>query len=266
MNRTNYEASVIQSVQQLIRSSGALILREMSTTYGRSPGGYLWAVLEPVAGIALITFAFSLAFRNPPIGSSFALFYATGLLVFLMYSDVATKIQESIRFSKQLLFYPRVTFVDAVFARFLLNFTTQILIFSLVIFGTIILLRIDAILRIPAIVSSIAMVAVLCLGVGTLNCFLVSAFPIWSRVWAIMNRPLFIVSCVFFIPENLPEPYRSIVLYNPLVHAVGQMRSGFYPGYEASYVSVPYVFGISIVSLCLGLVFLKRYNREILNR
>ena len=27
----------------------------MGTTYGRSPGGYLWAILEPVAGIALLS-------------------------------------------------------------------------------------------------------------------------------------------------------------------------------------------------------------------
>ena len=31
----------------------ALMLREMATTYGRSPGGYLWVMLEPIAGIAL---------------------------------------------------------------------------------------------------------------------------------------------------------------------------------------------------------------------
>jgi hypothetical protein len=47
------------------RTITALILREMATTYGRSPGGYLWAVLEPVAGVALLSLVFSLALRNP---------------------------------------------------------------------------------------------------------------------------------------------------------------------------------------------------------
>ena len=32
-----------------VRTSVALMLREMVTTYGRSPGGYIWAVVEPVA-------------------------------------------------------------------------------------------------------------------------------------------------------------------------------------------------------------------------
>ncbi|MDJ0823602.1 MAG: sugar ABC transporter permease, partial [Paracoccaceae bacterium] len=29
------------------RAVMALMLREMSTSFGRSPGGYLWAILEP---------------------------------------------------------------------------------------------------------------------------------------------------------------------------------------------------------------------------
>ena len=60
------------------RATLALILREMSTSYGRTPGGYLWAVAEPVAAVALLTVVFALAFDHPPIGRDFALFYASG--------------------------------------------------------------------------------------------------------------------------------------------------------------------------------------------
>ena len=52
--------------------------------------------------------------------------------------------------------------------------------------------------------------------------------------------------------------------YNPLVHVVGQMRSGFYPYYDAPYVSPAYVFAISLICFALGLVMLRRYARDIL--
>ena len=55
----------------------ALVVREMSTKFGRSWGGYIWAIAEPLGGILLLTIAFSFAFRKPPLGSNFALFYAT---------------------------------------------------------------------------------------------------------------------------------------------------------------------------------------------
>jgi len=114
------------------RTISALVLREMATSYGRSPGGYLWAVAEPVAGIALLTFIFSLGFQAPPIGSNFALFYASGLVPFLVYADVSTKVSQSINFSAPLLTYPRVTLADAVLARALLNTATQCLIVCMI--------------------------------------------------------------------------------------------------------------------------------------
>ena len=74
------------------RAVGALILREMATTHGKSPGGFLWAIAEPVAAIALLSFAFSLIFVAPPLGRDFALFYATGFLPFFLFLDVSQKI------------------------------------------------------------------------------------------------------------------------------------------------------------------------------
>ena len=91
------------------RAVMALILREMATSYGRSPGGYAWAVLEPLAGIAPLTVVLSVAFHAPPLGSSFALFYATGLVPFLFYNEISTKVAQSINFSRPLLAYPSVT-------------------------------------------------------------------------------------------------------------------------------------------------------------
>ncbi len=250
---------------QMVRSVSALVLREMSTTYGRSPGGYVWAVLEPVLGTALLTFVFSLAFSSPPLGTSFALFYATGLLPFLMYTDLVTKVMQSIQFSRQLLFYPRVTFLDAIVARFVLALVTNISVMAILFVGIIQLFGLNLILDLPAILSSAAMAASLGLGFGILNCFLMSSFQIWIRVWAILNRPMFIISCIFFLPENLPETYRDILYYNPLVHIVGEMRTGFYPGYEGSYVSHLYVYGFSAVCALLGMALLVKYNRHILN-
>ena len=42
------------------RTVSALMLREMSTRYGRSPGGYAWALLEPVGAIIVMAIGFGL--------------------------------------------------------------------------------------------------------------------------------------------------------------------------------------------------------------
>ena len=79
---------------QRLRVLFALIVRDMSAKFGRSVGGYLWAVAEPLGGIVLLAVAFSLALRTPPIGTSFLFFYATGVIPFSLYSNVAEQRRE----------------------------------------------------------------------------------------------------------------------------------------------------------------------------
>jgi capsular polysaccharide transport system permease protein len=243
----------------------ALMLREMSSTYGRSPGGYIWAVLEPVGAIVMLSVVFSFIIRAPALGTNFPLFYATGYLPFMMYTDLGAKLMTSIRFSKPLLAYPGVTWLDAVLGRFVLNTLTHLAVFCLVGAGILILFRTGAMLDMPAILSALAMAAALGLGVGMLNCFLVSVFPVWQTLWSVLTRPMFIISGVFFLYDALPPFAREVLWYNPLTHVIAEMRSGFYGTYEASFVSPVYVYGFAGICLLLGMIFLGRYHRDILN-
>lgn len=249
---------------RMSRTIFALMLREMSTTYGRSAFGYLWAILEPAAGIMLLTFVFSMAFRSPPIGDSFPLFYATGFLPFIAYMDISQKTSVALRFSRPLMAFPAVTYADALLARLLLNCLTQFLVFGVVLGAITYLYGAEVIINYPILLSGILMAFTLGFGIGVLNCFLLSMFPIWERTWAILTRPLFIISGIFFLPESVPEPFRSWVLYNPIVHVIGQVRRGVYQTYAGDYVSPIYVYGLSLTCLMVGLIFLRRYHRYIL--
>lgn len=243
----------------------ALMLREMATTYGRSPGGYIWAVLEPAAGIALLTAIFSLGFRSPPIGSNFPIFYATGLVPFLAFLDVTNKTAASVRFSKPLLTYPSVTFFDAIAGRFLVNGITQLMVAFIILVGITTLFDTRTVADFPQIIIAFLMLAALALGIGTMNCFLQTMFPVYQRMWSILTRPLLLISCVFYMFDTIPSQFQTYLWFNPLVHVVGQMRKGFYPSYDASYVSPVFVFGTALISLLIGLVFLLRYKRDLIN-
>ncbi|WP_072794265.1 ABC transporter permease [Cognatishimia maritima] len=248
------------------RTVAALVLREMSTTYGRSAFGYFWAIAEPAAGIILLTLIFSLALRTPSLGTNFPLFYASGLLPFMMYLDVSGKMAQALRFSRPLLAFPAITYADPLLARLILNGLTQCLVMSIVLIGIIVGFDLDVILEFRFIAASIGMALALATGLGTLNCYLFMRFPVWERVWAIVNRPLFFISGIFFLFESIPEPYASVLWFNPLVHVTGEMRRGIYVTYEGAFVSPAYVYGLSAVSLSLGLLLLRRHYKDLVHR
>ncbi|WBU63890.1 ABC transporter permease [Paracoccus aerodenitrificans] len=249
-----------------IRTISALILREMSATYGRSPGGYVWAVAEPVLGIGLLVAFFSVGFRQPPLGSNFAMFYASGLLPLMMFTTTSIKVAQAINYSRQLLNYPRVTFVDAILARFILNVLTQSVI-AFVLIGVILMVfETRTIFDLPLILNGFASAAVLGLGMGTLLCTLISQHPIWNSVWSVITRPLFLISGVIFLHEDVPEPYRSWLDWNPMVHSVAETRKGFYYSYRAEYIDMSYVYGLALICGVAGILFLRRYYRDMMEK
>ncbi|KIC18753.1 MULTISPECIES: ABC transporter permease [unclassified Leisingera] len=249
-----------------LRTIAALMLREMSTRYGRTPGGYLWAVLEPLAAILFLSVGFSLVIRNPSLGTSFLLFYATGFLPFNLYQSVSNTVARALSYSRPLLRYPAVTWIDALLARFLLNSLTGILVTLLLTGAVLAVIDSRAVLDLPPAVLAMFLAMILGLGVGALNCVLSGLFPLWEVAWSILTRPLFIASGILFIYEDLPPLAQDILWFNPLIHITGLMRTGFYPTYTASYASVPFVLLSSLGLLALGLVLTGRYHRDILNR
>ncbi len=248
-----------------LRTITALILREMSTRYGRTPGGYIWAILEPLGVIVMLAIGFSLLIRAPSLGTSFILFYATGYLPFSLYVTVSNMVAKSIQFSRPLLFYPGVTWIDAVIARFLLNALTGVLVMFLLLSGILWFTDTRTVIEMGPVIEATLLVALLALGVGCLNCFLTMYFPVWDTIWSIVTRPLFLASGVFFLYEDMPPAAQAILWYNPLIHTTGIVRTGFYPMYEASYAMALYPAVFGLICLTLGLLLLRRHHKELIN-
>lgn len=243
----------------------ALILREMSSTYGRTPGGYIWAILEPLGMIMVLSLGFSLLMRTPSLGNSFILFYASGYLVFSHFRTLEKVVSKAIVFSRRLLYYPSVTWLDAILARFILNFLTNLLNMILLLAGILYFTDSGIVLNYPPIVEAVALASLLALGIGTLNSVLSGLFPVWINIWKIVTRPLMIASAVIYIPEDLPQAARDVLVWNPLVHLTGMFRTGIFTTYHPQYISVPYLVGISLVTLAFGLFFMRAYHSDILN-
>ena len=249
-----------------MRTIAALILREMSTRYGRTPGGYLWTVLEPLAAILFLSLGFSLMFRNPALGSSFLLFFATGYMPFELYMTLSRTCRHAISFSKPLLRYPAVTWIDAMLARLLLNSLTGVFNTFLLLSGILLFSDAQAMLTPGPIAMALLLAILLGLGVGSINAVLTAFFPVWDIIWSIVNRPLFVASGIFFLFDDMPRIAQDILWYNPLIHIVGLMRDGFYPTYTAAYVNPLYVLFVGLGLTTFGFMLLGRFNRDMMNR
>lgn len=249
-----------------LRTIGALILREMSTRFGRQPGGYIWAILQPLGVIILLSFAFSLLSRTPALGVSFILFKATGIMIFQLFSTPVQLVSKSLSYSRALLSYPGVVWIDTLIARYVLNTVVTVIVTIIILTGTIMFEGLSLILDWGMILKAIALTALLSLGVGVFNSFMSERFDVYSNLWRILTAPLMIASGILMLYDDLPQLAQEVLWYNPLIHTVGMMRAGFYSTYDPQYISVSLVLLYALIPLVLGLIFLRRHHRELLTR
>ena len=247
-----------------LRSIAALILREMTTSYGRTPGGYIWEILEPALGIALLVMVFKTGFKTPPLGNNFAMFYATGMVSYQMWIKLSGNVAGAVRYSKPFLGYPAVTFFDALAARCILAVLTQGIVAFLLIFFIRLIYDTQTVIKFGTIMLGYGMTILLALAVGLMNAFLFQMYPLYQKVWNITTRPLMFISGIIILYDTIPDPYRSWLWWNPLVHCIGVIRSGFYIHYDAAYASPLYVFTLTGILGVTGTLFLTRYIRDLL--
>lgn len=245
---------------QSVRVLFAMIMREMNTRYGRTWGGYIWAVIDPVGMILLLSLAFSQFIPAPPLGESFVVFYATGYLPFHFYFEISNSTSDAVRFNKPLMQFPAVTPLDAVLARFFLSLLTLIVVNAVVMAGIAVFFDWPRGLNFAWVLSALMVAGTLGIGVGVLNCVLFAFFPVWQRVWTVINRPLFLISGVFYTFESMPQDIQSLLWFNPLVHVVGLMRRGFFPTYDASFVNLTFVIGLGLGCFVIGAYLLIRHR------
>lgn len=245
-----------------VRAITALVLRDIAQAGGRTAGGYLWTLAAPVAAIALLSAAFSLVLHDPPLGTSFALFYASGLLPFRMYAEMQAAAAAGPRLARGLLAYPAMAPIDTILARAFLCAITQTVAALAILAGLMALAGAPTVPRPGLVLAAFALAAALGLGLGILNAVAFDRFPAWQVMFSVLSRPLLLVSGVIWLPGDLPAAAQKIVLWNPLVHIVGLARSGLYPAYQADYAAPGFVIAVALALSAAGLAALRLHGRR----
>lgn len=248
------------------RSIAALMLREMTARFGRKPGSYVWAVLQPLAIIMILGYGWSLLMRTPSLGTSFLLYKATALLLLQIFRNTATLVGKGLNFSRSLLAYPGVTWIDALLARFILNALIGVIVAWIILAGIIFFEDVRNVLDWSKIILAVTLTCLFGLGFGVLNCFLFERFVIYENLWSIMTAPLMIISGVIIHYEHMPYQAQQVLWYNPLLHLTGLLRDGIYPTYRPEYISLPYIMLWVLVPMVLGLLLVRRHHRDLINR
>lgn len=242
----------------------ALMLRETRSRFGRQKLGYLWALFEPIAFVAIFAALFAFGRQHAPSGMPVVPFMITGIAPFILFRNTMSQTLNAIESNRALLTFPQVKLLDLVLARALLEMATLTVVFFLLLLGAHGLgftIRIEDPLRVFFALGCLALTG---FGLGAAFAALVPFARSLPQVVGIFaGRPLFFLSGLFFTAEMLPTAARDLLLLNPLLHMIEWLRSGFFVEFESIYMSRTYALGFALLAAGFGLVMLRGLRRRI---
>jgi capsular polysaccharide transport system permease protein len=238
----------------------ALMIREMSTRVGGQWVGAVWTLFEPLAHmLMLIAVLGAIQGGNPLPGIDYAVYLATGLLVYFLFQNLALRLMDGIDANRGLFSYRQVKPLDPLIARSLVEvlMNLSVFVFTLGLLGW---LGHEVLPSRPleAIVA-IGTVALLGTGYGICTAVISHGRPRLRSLLRMVMLPLYFISGVIFPVDLLPRDTLEWLLWNPLLHLVEITRAAFVPAYHPTEgINLLYPVLCTLGYWALGLALYRR--------
>lgn len=263
MNGEKIVSRYIQSFMKFRPLLNELVARDIKIKYRRSVLGVLWALLNPLLMMIVLSVVFSNLFRFDI--ENFPLYLLSGQIVFNFFNESTTTAMSSIISNASLIkkvYVPKYLFVISrvvsVFINLLASFMALI----------IVMIAMRAELHWTVLLAPIPLLLLVffSLGVGLILAAVTVRFRDIMHLYSVFTTMLMYLTPVIYPMSALPEWLAKIVMLNPLTNILIMLRNVMINGMLFDWQSL--LLGVieTVISMVLGLyVFYKNQDTFILN-
>lgn len=265
MNKPILNQTPRTSLQVLRDVVFGLLIRELKTRFGNYRLGYAWALLDPLLMISAFSLIFGLRGSSGFGGAPAPLFITASYLPFLFFRNVVSKLQSAVSANMGLFCYRQVTPFSTFIARFMLETMIGIIVGCILVMG-LLWFGFDAIPDDPLqVVLIYFLLMAFSFSLGIIFCVVCNLFQEADKFLGLLMMPLMFISCVMYPLMTIPAQYQHWFLWNPLVHAVELIRSGWLAGYSSPNVSWVYFSSVTLILLTFAMSCYRLNHRRLVS-
>ena len=217
----------------------ALATRDIQNRYAGSIAGVFWALLNPLAMLAIYAVVFEYVFRvrvpNLATDQPFVLFVALALWPWLAFQEAVTRgtlaVQNNASLVKKVAFPHELLVYSAVAASFAVHMTGFVVVltvlralgFALYLWAWPVLLA--------SVIALLLLATAIALLLGALQVFVRDVEQVLSQVMSV----LFYATPILYPMSLVPVWLAKVMQFNPLVHVLETMRNALLHSSEAAW-------------------------------
>lgn len=236
-----------------------MVGREVKARYKQSVLGYFWVILNPLAQMLVMSFAFSIILRIPTNASSnipYSVFLFVGLLPWTLFANSLGSSCASLVGSAPLItkvYFPRTILVLSTIIAKIIDFLFATTVLITYMFYYHIPININILWVIPIFIIQ----HILTLG---LSLFFAAANLLYRDIQYLLGLILTLwmyLTPVIYPADIVPEQYKIVFQLNPMSVIINAYRQTILGGGAPNYSSLLIALFVSITILILGFSYFK---------
>jgi capsular polysaccharide transport system permease protein len=245
------------------RVIGALMLRELTTRFGRENIGFLWIMVEPLLFAVLVGLLWRVMKGPVEFGVDIMSFVVSGYIPLVLFRSSLSRSVSSFIANGSLLYHRQIKILDIILVRFFIELVGHMMayLFIAVILGAF------GIFPWPYDMGFLllgwAYYALFTISVCLIIAPLSEMNEILEKFMPVTAYLMVPFSGAFFIVSALSPAVAEIILYSPPVHGMEMMRYGLFgPSIDPQY-SLLYPLQFCLPCMALGLLLCRAVRKQL---
>ena len=245
------------------RVIGALMIRELTTRFGRENIGFLWIMVEPLLFAVLVGLLWR-AMKGPlEYGVDIMAFVVSGYIPLVLFRSSVSRAVNSFTANSSLMYHRQIKILDLILVRFIIELLGHMMAYLFIGLA----LGAFGLFPMPHDIGFLIL-GWLYFSIFTFSVTLVIA-PLsemseaLEKVIPVSTYLMVPFSGAFYLVGSLYPAAAEVVLYSPPVHGMEMMRYGLFgPSINPQYDFV-YPLAFSLPCLALGLLLCRSVRRRL---
>lgn len=256
-------ASLQQGWRIQTRVIGALMIRELTTRFGRENIGFLWIMAEPLLFAGLVGLVWTFMKGPEEHGVSVVAFVATGYIPLTMFRNSLSRGIGIFTANGSLMYHRQVKILDLILVRVLIEVIGAMMAYVAIASLLIALGLFPVPHDIGWTIAGWCIYAFFTLSVCLIVAPLSETSEVLEKLMPVTLYVMIPFSGTFSMVSWMTPTVQQILLYSPPVTGMEIMRYGIFGDHLAPRYDVPFALGVSIACMMVGLVLCRRVRRTL---
>lgn len=246
------------------RVIGALMLRELTTRFGRENIGFLWIMIEPLLFAVFVGLMWRMMKGPVEHGVDIIVFVVSGYIPLVLFRSSVTRAVSSFSVNGSLMYHRQIKILDLILVRFLVELIGHMMAYLFIA----VVLWVLGLFPIPYDIGFLmlgwAYYALFTFAVTLVVAPLSEMSEVVEKVIPVTTYLMVPFSGAFFLVNLLHGNAAAVVLFSPPVHGMEMMRYGIFGPTINPKFDYIYPLGFCLPLVALGLLLCRIVRRRLI--